>query len=62
MKKYVSLLFAAIFAGFVTVQAEVITPSQAVRIAEDFLGESLAPQRVRAMRRTAPAEPQEAAP
>ncbi len=62
MKNRVFLLFAALFAGFIAVQAEVITPSQAIRIAEDFLGESLAPQRVRAMHRIAPAEPQEAAP
>lgn len=61
MKKHVLLLVAAVFAGLMA-QAEIITPSQAVRIAEDFLGESLAPQRVRAMRRTAAASPQEDAP
>ena len=61
MKKHVSLLFAVLFAGL-TLQAEVITPSQAVRIAEDFLGESLAPNRVRAMRRTQTASVNENAP
>jgi len=62
MKKHVISLFTAILAGFTTLQAEVVTPAQAIRIAEEFLGESLAPQRVRAMRRTSPAEPEEAAP
>ena len=62
MKKYTILLFAAVFVGFATLKAEIVTPSQAIRIAEEFLGESLAPQRVRAMRRTASAAPQEDAP
>jgi len=61
MKKHVLLLVAAVFAGLAA-QAEVITPSKAIRIAEDFLGESLAPQRVRAMHRTAQASLQENAP
>jgi len=61
MKKLFLLLAAAAFSSLM-VQAEVITPTQAVRIAEDFLGESLSPQRVRAMSRLAPATEEEAAP
>ena len=42
--------------------AEVITPSQALTIAEEFLGESLAPQHVRGMRGTANVEDEQPAP
>ena len=42
--------------------AEVVTPSRALQIAEDFLGEDLAPQRVRGMRGVAAAAEQENAP
>ena len=42
--------------------AEVVTPSQALQIAEEFLGEELAPQRVRGMRGVAATAEQENAP
>ena len=53
MKKHCIALIVALVA-FSTVHAEVITPSQAVSIAEEFLGESLAPQRAQGINRTAP--------
>ena len=42
--------------------ADVVTPSQALQIAEEFLGEELAPQRVRGMRGVAATAEQENAP
>ena len=43
-------------------RADVVTPSRALQIAGEFLGEDLAPQRVRGMRGVAPADGQENAP
>ena len=54
MKRCALLLLAALFVE-TAVQADVITPSKAIAIAEEFLGESVSPQRVRGMNRTAPA-------
>ena len=61
MKRTSFLLLLATFMSL-SVKAEVITPSRAVSIAEEFLGEELSPQHVRGMNRMAAAPEGEWAP
>lgn len=57
------LLFAFLLTALcLPMSADVITPSQALTIAQDFLGESLAPNHVRGMRGTANVNDEQPAP
>ena len=61
MKKSLCLLAVSLL-SVLTSWADVVTPSRALEIAEEFLGEELAPQRVRGLRGVAAAAEQENAP
>ena len=61
MKKSLCLLAVSLL-SILTSMADVVTPSRALEIAEEFLGEDLAPQRVRGVRGVTPAAEQENAP